>query len=632
MKKAIFWKTLAGWLLAALLVLPAAAQGQGAKQPIVGNYCPYLGEDYPKNVYWGDTHVHTSYSFDAGVILDLGPDAAYRFARGEEITAQGGMKVKLIRPLDFLVVSDHAEYLGITPRIKAGDPVVLKDPVAQRWAGRFAKGTFEDVYAVFMDMVTSIYEDKELIQDKAIKQSAWEYILDTAEKFNDPGNFTAFVGFEWTSMPNGNNLHRNVIFKEGKAKAGQVLPFSLFDSEDPEDLWKYMENYEKKTGGEVLAIPHNGNLSNGLMFPLTDSKGNPLSRAYAEARARWEPLVEATQIKGDSETHPVLSPGDEFADFETWDKSNLMGTAPKEKWMLQYEYVRSALKLGLQIEEKTGANPYKFGMIGSTDTHTALSTAREANFWGKHVGVEPSPNRMNVPIIRSKVDPKLSSFGRDMSAAGYAGVWATENTRAALFDAMKRREVYASTGPRMTVRFFGGWDFAGADATGPDFVDTGYGKGVPMGGDLPRASAGKAPTFLVSALKDPDGANLDRIQIIKGWLDKKGKLREKVYDVALSDGRRVGRDGKVRPVGNTVDVANATYTNTIGDAQLAAFWRDPDFDAKERAFYYARVIEIPTPRWPAYDAKFFHIKMPEGTRMVTQDRAYTSPIWYTPAN
>jgi len=368
----------------------------------------------------------------------------------------------------------------------------------------------------------------------------------------------------------------------------------------------------------VLAIPHNGNLSSGMMFAPIDYDGNPITADYARTRSRWEPLYEVTQYKGDGEAHPILSPTDEFADYETWHVPGFFGKRPDD-WAKQkrYEYARSALKLGLEQKAKLGVNPFKFGMIGATDSHTSFSTAREDNFWGKISFNEPSPYR--------------AAKSWHFAASGMAAVWATENTRSAIFAGMKRKEAYATTGPRMTVRFFGGWGYVSTDAAAHDFVGIGYRKGVPMGGDLTHGPADKAPTFLVRVVKDPDGANLDRVQIIKGWREKEGELHERVYDVALSDGRHADSDDKVPPVGNTVDVENASYSNSIGDPELAVVWKDPDFDPAELAFYYARVIEIPTPRWTAYDAKHYGLKdLPRDVPMVTQERAYTSPIWYTP--
>jgi hypothetical protein len=396
-----------------------------------------------------------------------------------------------------------------------------------------------------------------------------------------------------------------------------------------------MAAYEENTGGRVLAIPHNGNLSNGLMFDVeTLHTGTSLDRNYAERRARWEPLYEVTQIKGDGEAHPFLSPDDEFADYGTWDKGSF-GAEPKTEDMLEHEYARSGLKLGLSLEESLGANPFKFGMIGSTDSHTSLATIEEDNFFGKATPAEPgAPGRfdeMITGLLAEPGGPDIIQRSQNTLASGLAAVWATENTREALFDAMQRKEVYATTGTRITLRVFAGWDFTSDDVVRPDFADTGYLGGVPMGGDLTDAPAGSSPKFVVRALRDPDGANLDRIQIVKGWLGGSGELLERVYDVAVSDGREIGSDGRARrPVGNTVEVANATYTNSIGDVLLMGFWEDPDFDPTERAFYYVRVIEIPTPRWTTYDAAFFGVDLPEDEPASHQERAYTSPIWYTP--
>jgi len=477
--------------------------------------------------------------------------------------------------------------------------------------------------------------DDPLVGQERLTRSMWERITSFAEQFNQPGIFTALHGFEWTSSPEGNNLHRVVIFRDDKDRVDRVLPFSVYDSADPEDLWDYLAAYEEETGGAALAIPHNGNLSNGLMFDIETFGGQPLDRAYAERRIRWEPLYEVTQIKGDGEAHPFLSPNDEFADYGTWDKGSF-GAEPKVDEMLQHEYARSALKLGLQLEEQLGANPYKFGMIGSSDSHTSLATTREENYFGKASPVEPTANPARFEekitgLLEEPGGPDISQRHYNTLAAGLAAVWATENTREALFDAMQRKEVYATTGTRMTVRIFAGWDFVADDVLRADFADTGYTGGVPMGGDLSEAPSGAAPKFMVRALRDPDGANLDRIQIVKGWLDASGELNERVYDVAVSDGRTIEPDGRCRvPVGDTVDVATATFTNSIGDALLMGFWEDPDFEPDRRAFYYVRVLEIPTPRWTTYDAAYFGVDLPTDVPASQQERAYTSPIWYTP--
>ena len=619
------------------LSVPAIAQehasetDKNAVKPQTGEFSPYVNQNFPNRVFWGDTHLHTSNSADAGFLNDkVGPEEAFRFARGEVVTSTGSLRVKLQRPYDFLVVSDHAEYLGLTPGLRKSDPVLLTNETGRRWHDMLKQGA-ETAFQAAMECVRSINARDEKMKNEDFSRSAWAENCEIADRFNQPGAFTAFIGFEWTSMPGGRNLHRVVIFRDDKVRATQVLPFSFFDSGDPEDLWKYMEAYEKKTGGRLLAIPHNGNLSNGLMFAVYRLDGKKFDRAYALNRMRWEPLYEVTQIKGDGEAHPFLSPDDEFADYEIWDKGDLTGQVPKKNEMLQYEYARSSLKLGIQLENQLGVNPFKFGLIGSTDSHTGLSTTTEDNFFGKHSGVEPGPHRWEHIVIQSPIDPKLSIYGWEQAASGLAAVWARSNTREALFDAMQRKETYGTTGTRMVVRIFGGWDFAADEITRPDFAEQGYDRGVPMGGDLKAAPLGKAPTFMIRAMRDPDGANLDRIQVIKGWLDSAGKQNEKVYDVAVSDGRKIDADGRCRtPVGNTVDVANASFANTIGDAVLGAYWKDPAFNPKERAFYYVRVIEIPSPRWTAYEAKRFDAKMPASVLMTTQERAYTSPIWYTP--
>jgi Protein of unknown function (DUF3604) len=620
-------KTSAVLLLTLTLSNTCFAKEQGK------SYSPYAAQQFPMNVYFGDTHLHTSYSPDASVVGNskLGPDEAYKLAKGETVTAHNGMKVKLIRPLDFLVVSDHSEYLGLLPLIRAQDPKLMNDPKARRWY-KLLNGNDDDKLTAIFEIIGEITNGKPTIKDKTFYRSAWDTITKTADKHNAPGKFTAFIGYEWTSTPKGDNLHRVVIYRDGKEKASKFIPYSAFDSENPEDLWNFLAKYEKQTGGKIFAIPHNGNISNGLMFNLKDFKGKPITKAYAKTRIRWEPLVEVTQIKGDGEAHPKLSPEDKFANYEKyWDKGNLDATQLKKPWMLQYEYVRSALKLGLLLENQLGVNPYKFGMIGSTDAHTSLAAVRENNYWGKLTNYEPSAHRWSHPVFqKGKQGQKFDLPGWQMGSAGYAAVWATANTRAALFDAMKRKETYATTGPRMRVRFFGGWNYQQQDLNQPNLAAIGYAKGVPMGGDLIKTTNAKSPTFLVSAVKDAEGANLDRIQIIKGWLDKEGKTHEKIINVALSDGRKNDANGKAPDVGNTVDVKNASYENTIGDVELKAVWTDVDFDPNQKAFYYVRVLQIPTPRWTAFDAKFFNIDMPDSVEKVIQERAYTSPIWYTP--
>lgn len=597
-------------------------------------YSPYPEKTFPNQVYFGETHLHTSYSTDAGMTgTSIGPDAAYRFARGEEVIQSHGLRAKLIRPLDFLVITDHAENLGLAPMIEESNADLLKSEFGRQVHDLVKAGKGPEAYNVW---ITAMSARKDPMKDEKMMRSMWQRLTSAAEKYNEPGLFTAFIGYEWTSMPGGNNLHRNLIFRDAKDKADKIIPFSQYDSIDPEDLWNWMAAYEKKTGGRVLAAAHNGNLSNGLMFDdVTLTTKNPLTKDYAERRMRWEPLYEVTQIKGDGEAHPRLSPNDEFADFENWDKGSF-GPQVKTDAMLPREYAREAYKRGLAYEQKLGMNPFKFGLIGATDSHTGLSTSREDNFFGKVEPLAPSadPDRMYEVIagrFPSTDGTDIKQYAWQTSASGLAGVWSRENTREALWDAMARKETYATTGTRIKVRVFAGWDFDRTDLDRSDFAENGYNGGVPMGGDLSRAPEGKSPGLLVRAVRDPDGADLDRVQIIKGWLDKDGETHEKIYDVAVSDGRKIDEDGRSRtPVGNTVNVKEATFTNAIGEPYLTAFWKDPEFDPKQKAFYYVRVIEIPTPRWTTYDAKIFGVKIPDGAPTSIQERAYTSPIWYTP--
>jgi hypothetical protein len=602
-------------------------------------YSPYAQRSFPSRVYWGETHLHTGVSLDAGLFgCILGHEDAYRFARGEEVKSSIGLPVKLSRPLDWIVITDHSDMMGIAFDIQSGAPNILEVPKGKEWHEGFKKGGDAAGKAAF-DLITHFAQMKvpeALLEDYSpgspIYNGVWEDITKTADQFNDPGRFTALIGYEWTSVPKGFNLHRNVVLRDGGERARQVIPLTTLPpvgSQDPLDLYEWLQNYESKTGGQALAISHNGNLSNGWMFPMEDTyAGGKVDKNYVMLRAEWEPLYEVTQIKGDGETHSVLSPDDEFAAFETLDKGNLDLTQVKEEEMLQREYAREALKNGLVLEKKLGTNPYKFGMVGATDSHTGLTTAEEENFFGKSTSAEPTKTRISHPFIESELG---AIEGYELSASGYQGVWATENTREGIFDAMERKETYATTGPRMAVRFFGGWDFVEDDLRNRAPAFTGYEKGVPMGGDLREGTSGKAPNFMVYALRDPIGANLDRIQIIKGWMDASGETHEEVYDVAVSDGRDIGSDGRCKtPVGSTVNEERATWTNTIGAAELGAVWTDPDFDADVPAFYYARVIEIPTPRWVLYDKVRLGADLPAEAATTLQERAYTSPIWYEP--
>jgi hypothetical protein len=598
------------------------------------SYSPYANRHFPNRVLWGDTHLHTDISMDAGAFGNrLGLDEAYRFARGEEVTSSNGMKVRLSRPLDYLVIADHSDNMGFFPDLLAGAPHILSDPKGRDWYNRVNSGDGVSVAIGLIGLFSQGKFPPELMYQPDSKpyKTSWQNTIDAAERYNDEGRFTAFIGYEWTSLALGGNMHRVVIYRDDADKAEQMVPYTASPPQgsiNPRDLWNWLQDYESRTGGDVLAIAHNGNLSNGIMFPMKKQyDGRRLDSNYIETRSKWEPLYEVTQIKGDGETHPLLSPDDEFADYETWDIGNLDVSEAKTDEMLPGEYAREALKRGMKLEEKFGTNPYKFGMIGSTDSHTSLATAQEDNFFGKHSGAEPNANRMMHPFMKTSAG---SILGWQMVASGLAAVWSTDNSRKAIFDAMERKEVYATTGSRITVRLFGGWEFEAADARTRLPANTGYSKGVPMGGDLNSAPNGKAPSFLVAARKDPLGGNLDRIQMIKGWLDADGDLHEKVYDVVWSDGRSMGANGKLPAVGNTVDLATATWANSIGDPELITVWEDPEFDPENRSFYYARVIEIPTPRWTAYDTLKFGVEVPEEVEMITQERAYTSPIWYTP--
>ena len=592
--------------------------------------------EYPEQVFWGDTHLHTDNSIDAfGFGNRLDAEAALRFARGEEVTATKGAKAKLSRPLDFLVIADHSDAMGATKAIMEAPRIaLLTNKFLLRWhdmMNESEEGSLR-VTAELIDgaakgtLPTSLTDPAETRERTA---DLWEKHGEIVNQYNEPGKFTAFMGFEYTPMPEGDNLHRVVMFRDDPEKMSDTLPYGALGSQDPERLWSYMDAYEENTGGKVLAIPHNSNVSNGRMFAMNKFDGSPIDAAYVKTRALREPIVEVTQIKGDSETHPFLSPNDEFASFGVagWDKCNLSCTRDMPPESYGGSYVREALKRGLELTLAVGANPFKFGMIGSTDSHTSLATADENNFFGKH-----SANEAN--ITRRAHEPqnlgtREGRFGWHYLSSGYAAVWATSNSREAIFDAMMRREVYATTGPRMQVRFFGGFDFSSDDTE--NLVKAGYSKGVPMGGDL-QGGDGEAPKFLISALMDPESASLDRIQVIKGWVDASGQSQEKVYNVSWSDAgtRKLGADGKLPAVPNTVDLTKGTWDNATGAPELVTFWQDPDFDASQNAFYYVRVLEIPTPTWPVYDALKFSLTLPDDVIKIQQERAYSSPIWYTP--
>ena len=597
-------------------------------------YSTGVGTDYPKQVFFGDLHLHSNISADAHSMgnLLLSSADAYRFARGEKVTASNGLPAQLKRPLDFLSVTDHAEFMGLYRMFTIEDPRLMNSDLGKAWLSRYdtkpdpneadpTRLMARNPIAAFVNSINDPNSERDAYPEE-LKSAIWTDVARTADEFNSPGVFTAFTGYEWTAMRDGNNLHRCVILKDSADVVTGWLPYSAQSSSNPEALWAALTNYEEVTGGEALSIPHNGNLSNGLMWDTVDYEGNAIDADYAEARMRWEPIAEVTQLKGDSETHPSLSPDDPFADFERWDEFNISNTAKTTPDMYPGSYARSALKRGLELENSAGANPYAFGMIGSTDDHTSLATAEEDNFFGKFANSEPG--------IRTP-ESRMAGLNADweLGASGLAAVWAPENTRGDLFASMKRREVYATTGSRIVLRFFGGWSYEADSIHSPYFETIGYRDGVPMGGELP-ARDNEAPTFMVQAMKDPDSANLDQLQIIKGWIDDQGITHEKIYYVALSDDRSIDPDsGQPEPVGSTVDLENVTFTNTIGAVQLSAQWTDPEFDAGHAAFYYARAIEIPRPRWSEYDRKYFGLDFKDAPRTV-QDRAYSSPIWYKP--
>ena len=599
-------------------------------------YSTGINTDYPKQVFFGDLHLHSNISADAqsmGNLLLTSADA-YRFARGEKVVASNGLPAKLKRPLDFLAVTDHAEFMGIYRMFNLQDPRLMSTRLGRAWREKYGtsisketmeQGPIDDTANnPILEFMVSI-NDPDPERDgypQDIRTAIWTDVARTADEFNSPGVFTAFSAYEWTAMYAGNNLHRCVILKDNADVVTDWLPYSAQSSSNPEDLWAALKEYESQTGGEALSIPHNGNLSNGLMWDMVNYEGGAITRDYAEARMRWEPIAEVTQLKGDSETHPSLSPDDPFADFERWDEYNISNTTKTTPDMYPGSYARSALRRGLALERSAGANPYAFGMIGSTDDHTSLATAEEDNFFGKFANSEPG--------IRTP-DSRMAGLNDDweLGASGLAAVWAPQNTREDLFASMKRREVYATTGSRIVLRFFGGWDYAPNSVYSPYFETIGYRDGVPMGGELtPQGS--DAPTFMVQAMKDPDAANLDQVQIIKGWIDSDGITHEKIYYVALSDDRGIDTaTGQPEPVGSTVDLETISFYNTIGAVQLSAQWKDPDFDTEQAAFYYARAIEIPRPRWSEYDRKYFGLDFEDAPRTV-QDRAYSSPIWYRP--
>ncbi|SDZ84431.1 DUF3604 domain-containing protein [Microbulbifer marinus] len=586
--------------------------------------------DYPNNVYFGDSHVHTGWSADAGMDgAIVTPEDAYRFALGQEVKSNSGLKAKLNRPYDWFMITDHSDGMGVINEIIAGNPEMLEDATIKKWSEALNSGDPKRAAEAKSELITMQSEERlpKQVTDPKWMKSAWEKTVDAAEKFYEPGEFTTFIAFEWTvNADGGNNLHRNVIFRDGADRTRSLLPLTTFQTQDPMKLWEWMQAYEQKTGGRVLAIPHNGNLSNGRMFEEQQFDGSAMTSEWAEMRAKYEPLFEVTQIKGQSESHPSLSPEDEFANWDLWDRGNLI-MVPKPKGAVKTEYWREALKSGMRLQDELGTNPFQYGANAATDTHTGLSTADEDNFFGKFKTLEPSnKERWNFPLIEGKSGDFM---GWEQAASGIMGVWAKENTREAIWDAMMRKETFATTGPRMKLRFFGGFDFDERDAEG-DIAASGYEKGVPMGSRLNGAESGQRMTFLVAAMKDPIGANLDRVQIVKGWVDGNGETHEKVYNVKWSGDRKKDGQGHIQKVGNTVDLKTAKYTNDIGAPQLIGYFEDEEFNPAHKAVYYVRVLEIPTPRWTLYDKVRFGVDIDKKVPMTHQERAFSSPIWYTP--
>jgi len=624
----ISWTALS-LLLACSACAPDGEEATEASSSASGETAAAPSEtDLPRNVYWGDTHVHTGWSADAGMDGAItSPEDAYRFALGQEVTSNSGMPAKLHRPFDWFMVTDHSDAMGVINQIVAGNEEMMANPILARWRDAINEGG-EAAAAAKSELIVMQSQERlpSQVTDPKWMNIAWEKTIEAAEKYNAPGSFTTFIAYEWTvNAGGGDNLHRNVIFRDGADRASQILPLTTFETQDPMKLWEWMENYEKSTGGQVLAIPHNGNMSNGRMFEEQQFDGSAMTPRWAQMRAKYEPLYEVTQIKGQSESHPSLSPNDDFAAWDLWDRGNLILKA-KPEGSFGREYWREALKSGLRLESQLGTNPFQYGANAGTDTHTGLSTTEEDNFFGKFKTLEPGKDRWNFPLLDG---PTGAYMGWEQAAAGAMGVWSTANTREAIWDAMARKETYASTGPRISLRFFGGFDFAQSDLGG-DLVAVGYARGVPMGGTLDSAPDGKAVTFMIAAMKDPQGANLDRVQIVKGWVDAVGQTHESIYDVQWSDDREPGADGKLPPVGNTVNLETAEYSNDIGAAQFVAAFTDPEFDPALPAVYYVRVLEIPTPRWTLFDKIRYGAEPAPDVPLTHQERAFSSPIWYAP--
>ncbi|HRH86041.1 MAG TPA: DUF3604 domain-containing protein [Rubrivivax sp.] len=576
-----------------------------------------------RDAYFGETHVHTSWSLDAWLFGNrlTGPADAYKYFKGETIKHPAGYDIKITTPLDWAGVTDHSEYVGVIKFANDPNSPVSKLAAAQPLRVDPNKPLLEEGDRIFAYVTKVLFGGPPVkaLASPQIAGTVWQETIAAAQAANEPGKFSAFCSYEWTSMPNNMNMHRNVFFKE--CHKVPAAPFSALDSAHPEDLWQWMDS-ERKKGNELLAISHNANLSDGRMYPTeVDLRGRPIDAAWAESRNRNEKLTEIKQIKGASETHPLLSPNDEFASFEIM--QFMIGDPPGRTPQIPGGFARQALKDGLAMQGALGFNPYKFGFNGGADSHNTAVAYRQGNWFGAHALTDATPQIRMSGRITAGMDP------RSLNPAGLTGAWAEENTRAAIFEAMQRKETFATSGPHIRVRLFGGWDYAADTLNDAAWVKTGYAKGVPMGGDLPAAKA-KAPSFVVWAVKDPSSGNLDRIQIVKGW-SKSGQSFEKVFDVVWAGDRKAGKwSGKIAKIGSTVDVDNASYTNTIGAVELKTVWTDPEFDPSADAFYYARVLEIPTPRWTTLQAKELGIAPPDVVPATIQERAWTSPIWYTP--
>jgi len=607
------------------------------------NYSPHADIAYPTKLLFGEQHIHSALSADAGGGgTKLLPRDLYRYAKGAQLMSNTNQPVKRDRPLDFMCITEHTDGMGAITDILKGSANIMADKQGKSFHDKFAKGG-----------KTAKLASQELIQkfsqgtlspvlnyqpgNEGYKRT-WQDLVDAAEENNEPHKFTAMIAYEWTSLMKGNNLHRNIIFRDGPERTYDILPFTMtppMGSPNPEDLWKWLQNYEDTTGGQVIAIPHNGDLSNGWLFNTQDDfrNGAKFDKTYVKTRAKWEKLYEIMQSKGDTETHAKLSPSDEFADYETFDYGNLDATQKKTDKMLEYEYARSSLKNGLKLKSEFGINPFKFGFVAGSDHHTGLASEMDDNYFGAFTWMEPNKNRIidkNGKLTKAKYNKKLDIGFETWQYAspGLTAVWAQSNTRASIFDSMKRKEVYATTGPRIRLRVFAGFDFKKEDLRHHDLAKIGYAKGVPMGGDLYKNKKNKNPKFLIVALRDADGANLDRVQLIKGWIDKKGNTHEKIVNVVWSGNRKLTKEGTLPSVGDTVDLSIPTWTNTIGAATLYGFYEDKDFNPSLDAFYYVRVLEIPTPRWPAYDAVRYKLTLAKNVKVKTQERAYSSPIWY----